>query len=62
MTGGHYIILLCNDFEDYLVVNPGRHHLFVEQHAKEKIIQACQNFGSWIISIDCSFKMIKKVI
>lgn len=56
MTGGHFIVVLNIEGDNYLVVNPGKNNIYIEQYTKERIINSCKKFGGWMITIQSNKK------
>ena len=56
MVGGHFIIVLSIEGDNYLVVNPGKSNIFIERYSKKRIINSCKKFGGWMIAIQSNKK------
>ena len=51
MRGGHYIIIIGEKDDEYLIVNPGKTSITEHWYPKEIILDAATCFGSWMITI-----------
>ena len=51
LNGGHYVVVIGQKEDEYLIVNPGKYHISEMWYPKELLIEAANCFGSWMITI-----------